>query len=60
MGMRDYVTRGFHENYKIMQLTDIHLVRVDMGGPEERTLEIIKNMVTAEKPDLIVLQKPVF
>ena len=55
MGMRDYVTRGFRENYKIMQLTDIHLVRVGMGGPEDRIFEMIRNLVEMEKPDMIVI-----
>ncbi len=55
MGMRDYVTRGFHENYKIMQLTDLHLVRVCMGGPEERIFEMIRKMVELEQPDMVVM-----
>ena len=55
MGMRDYVTRGFHENYKIMQLTDLHLVRVCMGGPEERIFNMIRKMVELEQPDMVVM-----
>lgn len=55
MGMRDYVTRGFRENYKIMQLTDIHLVRCGMGGPEEKIFSLIRKLVDEEKPDMIVI-----
>ena len=55
MGMRDYVTRGFRENYKIMQLTDIHLVRCGMGGPEDRILAMIRGLVAMENPDMIVI-----
>ena len=40
-------TLKFDENGKftIMQLTDIHLVRVDGFGPEQRTLDVIRDLI---------------
>lgn len=55
MGMRDYVTRGFRENYKVMQLTDLHLVRVGIGGPEEDVFRLVRKLVDMENPDMIVI-----
>ncbi len=55
MGMKDYAAVTFHEDFKIMQLTDVHLVRTAMGGPEEKTLQLISKLVEEEKPDFIAI-----
>ena len=53
--MTDNVKVSFKENFRVMQLTDIHLSRVDGTGPEQETLEMIRELILAEKPDFIAI-----
>ena len=43
------------DTFKVIQLTDMHLVKLDGGGPEQKTLDMIERMQAAEQPDLFVI-----
>lgn len=43
------------DTFKLIQLTDIHLVHMDGAGPEQQTLDMIARMQAAEQPDLFVM-----
>ena len=43
------------DTFKLIQLTDIHLVTTDGGGPEQQTLNMIERMTAAEQPDLYIV-----
>ena len=53
--MTDNVNVSWKENFRIMQLTDLHLVRVDGTGPEQETLDMVRDLIQAEKPDFIAI-----
>ena len=53
MSMVDFTFQK--DTFKLIQLTDIHLVKIDGGGPEQQTLDMIERMTAAEKPDLYVV-----
>ena len=53
--MTDNVNVSWKENIRIMQLTDLHFVRIDGTGPEQETLDMIRDMIQAEKPDFIAI-----
>ena len=52
---RDNVNLSYKDGFRVMQLTDIHLVRADGFGPEQRTLDVIRDLVEMEKPDFIAI-----
>ena len=54
-GLNDNVNIPYKEGLRIMQLTDLHLVRWDGKGPEQQMLDMIDAMIAAEKPDLLVI-----
>jgi len=53
--MTDNVNVSWKENFRIMQLTDLHLVRVDGTGPEQETLDMVRDLILEEKPDFIAI-----
>lgn len=53
--MTDNVNVSWKENFRIMQLTDLHFVRIDGTGPEQENLDMIRDMIQAEKPDFIAI-----
>ena len=53
--MNDNVNVTFKENFRIMQLTDLHLVRTDGAGPEQEMLDMVRELIQAEKPDFIAI-----
>ena len=52
--MNDNVKVSFKDGFRIMQLTDLHLVRTG-DGPEQRELDMIRNLIALERPDFVAV-----
>lgn len=53
--MSENVIFPYRQGLRIMQLTDLHLVRWDGIGPEKQMLDMMRWMIREEKPDLILI-----
>lgn len=51
---RDNVNFPYRDGFRLMQLTDLHLVRPD-GWVEQQMLEMIRTLIHQEQPDFIAI-----